>query len=436
MFIFKIGSDEVRVRTDAEFQCLNDDEKISYVWNDLWPDDLGMTWLEKVLYDHDTGDLGLPEIWDEYVSEFYPEKYREIENEEPEDRHKKSGLIFEFIDELEDKEFSRALLFLVNQVYDESLFYDWLIDSVEGQDGLTQTHIDANKENEEFTQSQIPVSEKLRRAIKTLYLNKKINEATFQCFTIIAEGLKNNQIQEKKEEFLDDISSVESFESQIRSGLNPLKEEVGSDVNKIFKIEQSKKYSDFNEFLNDLDYEIMQKVFNEMIKEQFDDADEDDDDDENLESFMESLENDLESITKKEEGKESDQDLKPTSDKAFSDSINEFLMANAAAIISANYWTLAEIKSHVDPETWEEDPDHLESVISNYKLFSNKDDLLEWINERIDLYEDMGSLDKFLSIGEAEECDYPDAESFLEALDCDYIIGVLDICWAKACTIS
>ena len=269
MFIFNVGSDEVRVRTDAEFQCLNDDEKISYVWNDLWPDDLGMTWIEKVLYEHDTGDLGLPEIWDQYVSEFYPEKYREIENEEPEDRHKKSGLIFEFIDELEDKEFSRALLFLVNQVYDESLFYDWLIDSVEGQDGLTQTHIDANKENEEFTQTQIPVSEKLRRAIKTLYLNKKINEATFQCFTIIAKGLKNNQIQEKKEEFLDDISSVESFESQIRSGLNPLKEDVGSDVNTIFKIEQSTKYADFNEFLNDLDYEIMQKVFNEIIKEQF-----------------------------------------------------------------------------------------------------------------------------------------------------------------------
>ena len=269
MFIFNVGSDEVRVRTDAEFQCLNDDEKISYVWNDLWPDDLGMTWIEKVLYDHDTGDLGLPEIWDQYVSEFYPEKYREIENEEPEDRHKKSGLIFEFIDELEDKEFSRALLFLVNQVYDESLFYNWLIDSVEGQDGLNQTHIDAYKENEEFTQSQIPVSEKLRRAIKKLYLNKKINEATFQCFTIIAEGLKNNQIQEKKEEFLDDISSVESFENQIRSGLNSLEEEEGSDVNKIFKIRQSKRYADLSEFLNDLDYEIMQKVFNEMIKEQF-----------------------------------------------------------------------------------------------------------------------------------------------------------------------
>ena len=143
MFIFKIGSDEVRVRTDAEFQCLNDDEKISYVWNDLWPDDLGMTWIERVLYDHDTGDLGLPEIWDEYVSEFYPERYREIENEEPEDRHKKSGLIFEFIDDLEDKEFSRALLFLVNKVYDESLFYDWLIDSTKEQEGVTQKNIDA-----------------------------------------------------------------------------------------------------------------------------------------------------------------------------------------------------------------------------------------------------------------------------------------------------
>ena len=48
----------------------------------------------------------------------------------------------------------------------------------------------------------------------------------------------------------------------------------------------------------------------------------------------------------------------------------------------------------------------------------------------------MGYLDKFLKIGNSEECDYPDAESFFKALDCDYIIGVLDICWAKACTIK
>ena len=137
MFIFKVGSDEVKVRTYREFKDLSDNEKISYVWNDLWPDDLGMTWIERVLYDHDTGDLGLPEIWDEYVSEFYPERYKEIENEEPEDRR---GLIFEFIDDLEDKEFSKALLFLVNKVYDESLFYDWLIDSVEEQEGFTQAH--------------------------------------------------------------------------------------------------------------------------------------------------------------------------------------------------------------------------------------------------------------------------------------------------------
>ena len=245
MFIFKVGSDEVKVRTYREFKYLSDKEKISYVWDDLWPDDLGMTWIEKVLYDHDTGDLGLPEIWDEYVSEFYPEKYEEIENEEPEDIHKKRESIFEFIDDLDGKEYSRALLFLVNKVYDESLFYDWLIDSVKEQEDFTQTHLDADKKNEEF------------------------KKATFQCFTIIAENLKNNEIQEKKEEFLDDISSVESFENQIRSGLNSLEEEEGSDVNKIFKIRQSKRYADLSEFLNDLDYEIMQKVFNEMIKEQF-----------------------------------------------------------------------------------------------------------------------------------------------------------------------
>ena len=97
----------------------------------------------NVLYDHDTGDLGLPEIWDEYVSEFYPEKYKEIENEEPEDIHKKRESIFEFIDDLDGKEYSRALLFLVNKVYDESLFYDWLIDSTKEQEGVTQKNIDA-----------------------------------------------------------------------------------------------------------------------------------------------------------------------------------------------------------------------------------------------------------------------------------------------------
>ena len=42
-----------------------------------------------------------------------------------------------------------------------------------------------------------------------------------------------------------------------------------SEVNKIFKIRESNRYADLSEFLNDLDYEIMQKVFNEMIKEQF-----------------------------------------------------------------------------------------------------------------------------------------------------------------------
>ena len=46
----------------------------------------------------------------------------------------------------------------------------------------------------------------------------------------------------------------------------------------------------------------------------------------------------------------------------------------------------------------------------------------------------MGHLDKFLKIGNSEDCDYPDAGSFLESLDCDYIIGVLKMSWAKACT--
>ncbi len=126
--------------------------------------------------------------------------------------------------------------------------------------------------------------------------------------------------------------------------------------------------------------------------------------------------------------------MKPTSDNAFSDSLDEFISENATKLISANYWTLCEIKSHVDPETWEEDPDHLESVINNYELFTNKKELIDWLKERIELYEGMGYLDQFLSIGITEECDYANAESFFKALDLNYLVDVLKICWATACS--
>ncbi|ABB50200.1 hypothetical protein PMT9312_1141 [Prochlorococcus marinus str. MIT 9312] len=174
--------------------------------------------------------------------------------------------------------------------------------------------------------------------------------------------------------------------------------------------------------------EQIREDFPPILSEEDEDAEED-------EEWIEELEGELQSIANKEdEDKESLEDSKPNSDRAFSDSIKDFLKENGAVIISANFWTLAEIASQVDPETWEEDFDHIESVINNYNLLSNKDDLLEWINEKIDLYEEMGYLDKFLKIGNSEECDYPDAESFLESIDCEYIIGVLDICWANACT--
>ena len=38
MFIFKIGSDEVRVRTDEEFKSLNDDEKILEILTEIIQD--------------------------------------------------------------------------------------------------------------------------------------------------------------------------------------------------------------------------------------------------------------------------------------------------------------------------------------------------------------------------------------------------------------
>ena len=125
--------------------------------------------------------------------------------------------------------------------------------------------------------------------------------------------------------------------------------------------------------------------------------------------------------------------MKPTSDSSFSDSLDEFICENATEIVSANYWTLCEIKSLVDPEAWEEDPDHLESVINNYELLTNKDELIDWLKEKIELYVDMDELDTFLKIGDTDECDYPNEESFFKALDCEYVIDVLKNCWEKAC---
>ena len=188
-----------------------------------------------------------------------------------------------------------------------------------------------------------------------------------------------------------------------------------------------------SEIIND-----QNSLFNKRLKQVKEDfpeilCDEDEDEDEDEES-LQSLENELKFLEKKKENTESLQDLKPISDKAFSDSINKFLMENAAEIISCNYWTLHEIKSHMNPETWEKDQDHLESVIRNYNLLTNKDDLLEWIKERIDLYEGMGYLDQFLKIGKSKECDYSDSESFLKDLDTDYVISVLKICWDIACS--
>ena len=127
--------------------------------------------------------------------------------------------------------------------------------------------------------------------------------------------------------------------------------------------------------------------------------------------------------------------MKPTSDSSLSDSLDKFICdVNATEITSATYYTLCEIKSQVDPESWEEDPDHIESVIYNYELLINKDNLIDWLKEKIELYEGLDQLETFLLIGDTEECDYLNVESFFKDLNCEYVIDVLKNCWKKACT--
>ena len=246
MFIFNVGSDEVRVRTDAEFHLLNDDEKISYISNDLWLDDYGATWIEIVLSENDTGDLGLPEIWDEYVSEYYPEEYKKIEDEYPEDMHKQSELVFEFIEELEDEEFGKALLFLGNEVYDSCLFYGWLIDSVREQEEFIQTHKDSEKEYAadyylQNTTTSFGIYKENEELIKSKgldyfktepYLDRGIGEELIVTFPCSQEQIDKNSFLVKEEivkKYGLDISAISTEEGLKERGLPKLTSQKDKD---------------------------------------------------------------------------------------------------------------------------------------------------------------------------------------------------------------
>ena len=255
---------------------------------------------------------------------------------------------------------------------------------------------------------QIPDSEEVTRIIKILYLNKKINEATLQCFTIVAEGLKSNELLEEKEEFFNDISSIDSFKNQIKRGLTPLEEEteVWEVIAQRFKIGESLKYRDLTEFLDDLNYEIMLKVFNGSIKEKF---------------------------TK----------MKPVSVNAFF--IHLYCYSNEVCknfhkkkISSATYSAITIFLDDSDPDAYGLDETFLEEEFSGlFDWVSTEEGILDYLETRYHEAVDdplEGDDETWLFyIGDSSSCPYKNYQEFKSELDINMILKIFRKCWERSC---
>ena len=58
----------------------------------------------------------------------------------------------------------------------------------------------------------------------------------------------------------------------------------------------------------------------------------------------------------------------------------------------------------------------------------------EFINRRIETAKGLDQLEEFFDIGNTEDCDYPDVESFLNDINYDNAIKIIQESWNRVCT--
>ena len=125
----------------------------------------------------------------------------------------------------------------------------------------------------------IPKYEEVNKINNQLYYEGTINKATFRYLSSIAEFLNSEEHQEKPQEMHDVLSSVDSLRSAFEDTFKLCMKDENfnwEEFLNILKIEENTKYKNWQEFMVDINFEIMfsvlrgdlQKGFKEWITEE------------------------------------------------------------------------------------------------------------------------------------------------------------------------
>ena len=125
----------------------------------------------------------------------------------------------------------------------------------------------------------IPKYEEVNKINNQLYYEGTINKATFRYLSSIAEFLNSEEHQEKPQEMHDVLSSVDTLRSDFENTFKLCMKDENfnwEEFLNILKIEETTKYKNWQEFMVDINFEIMfsvlrgdlQKGFKEWITEE------------------------------------------------------------------------------------------------------------------------------------------------------------------------
>ena len=118
----------------------------------------------------------------------------------------------------------------------------------------------------------IPKYEKVNKINNQLCYEGTINKATFRYLSSIAEILNSEEHREKPQEMHDVLSSVDSLRSDFEDTFKLcIKDENFNwdEFLNILKIEETTKYKNWQEFMVDVNFEIMFSVLRGDLKKGF-----------------------------------------------------------------------------------------------------------------------------------------------------------------------
>ena len=135
---------------------------------------------------------------------------------------------------------------------------------------------------------------------------------------------------------------------------------------------------------------------------------------------------------------------RPRSDKAFAEVLHkwEIFMDPVPAHDTilhhlATYNSPSCFSSYKDGYVWIDEIDDnkktpfIDIVLCHYNEKTTIVGLKKFVEEL--LFDYSLELEEYLGIGDTEECDYPDEDTFLKAIDYEKVIEMIKICWERAC---